>query len=272
MGNSVLARKSLDELQLASVFQKAPVDNLHQAEIVAFPETAKLPLVSIVIPVYREEIGINQYLHQLLSTPRVSQCEVLLVDGHPDETTLRAVSPEFKSRIVALQMAKGRAAQMNAGAEKARSDLLLFLHADTLLPPTGISLVVDALTSGHCSAGAFGLSLRTQNRLLRVIAWAGRLRARHTRIPYGDQGIFIRKELFRELGGYSPIPILEDVDLARRLRKSGHLPIILRECISTSARRWEDEGIIRTTLRHRLIMSLYNSHLSPRFIAWMVRR
>ncbi len=278
MGNPAPALKSLTAFLPTSPALREPVDIPHQAEIIPFPEAARPPLVSIVVPVYREEVGINQFLHQLLATPRVDQCEVILVDGHPEATTLKAVSREFTSRVLVLQSRQGRGTQMNAGAAKARSEILLFLHADTLLPPNGISNLVQVAspaqgsTKATCGFGAFGLSIRSLDPWLRLVAWTTTWRARHTRIPYGDQAMFIRKELFREVGGFRELPLLEDVDFVMRLRKKGTRPQMLSERVITSPRRWEDNGAFLTTMRHRLIMSLYWSKLPPRFIAKLVRR
>lgn len=145
---------------------------------------------------------------------------------------------------------------MNAGAEAASGDILLFLHADTRLPDKAFDLVVEALATGLPLAGAFDLDIDTSGLSrgktlgLRVVVWFARLRSRLERKPYGDQGFFIARDDFRRLGGFPELPIMEDVAMHRRILSLGEDIVILPQRVRTSPRRWLKEGIVSRTLRN----------------------
>ena len=150
---------------------------------------------------------------------------------------------------------------MNLGAAHARGDILLFLHADTLLPAGGLEAIRAAMRSPHTVGGAFRLAFVPATPALRVIAWGANIRTRLGRLPYGDQALFVRRALFEELGGYADVPFLEDVKLVQALRKrlSGLVP----HAVQTSGRRWQRDGVLYTTVRNNILMALYWCGVSP---------
>jgi rSAM/selenodomain-associated transferase 2 len=156
---------------------------------------------------------------------------------------------------------------MNAGAAAANGEILIFLHADTRLPEEGFEKVAQVLRGGKYVAGAFDLGIDSDRLVLRYIAASARLRSRLNRIPYGDQAIFMSKTYFDAIGRFREIPIMEDVDLMRRIKKRGDKIFILPDRVRTSPRRWETEGAIYTTLRNQLLVALYYLGVSPEKLA-----
>lgn len=213
------------------------------------------PAISIIIPVYQEGDAINRIIRHIRSIQGGLSCEIIVVDGHPEGSTLSAIE---EGNVMRIGAAKGRGRQMNAGAQAASGDVLLFLHADTRLPTEALSRIRSILEEGSQVGGAFSLRIDSGRFFFRILERLTALRVRFTRVPYGDQGIFIRSRYFREIGGYRDIPILEDVELMRRIRKRGDRIALLQEPVLTSPRRWDEKGLIRTTLRNRIIMILYN--------------
>ncbi len=221
-----------------------------------------LPLVSFIVPVLGEGKIINSFLEDLFRLNEIGRCEVILVDGHPARTTVSALDSSWLAKVVTLEAARGRSLQMNVGAARARAAILLFLHADTRLPSDTVGLVKAALAEQKIVGGAFGLEIDTRLPALKSLAWLTTHRSRISRIPYGDQAIFLRKQVFDQLGGYAPIPIMEDVDLMQRIRRR-RLPIVILSAKSkTSARRWEKEGVVLGTLRNRMLMLLFGLGVS----------
>ena len=152
---------------------------------------------------------------------------------------------------------------MNAGAEIARGEILLFLHADTFLPEGALDKIAQILSDDKYVAGAFDLGIDSDKLLLKFIsAWA-RMRSHMNRIPYGDQAIFIKKDYFEKIGRYNEIPIMEDVDLMRRIKKDGKKIHIFKDKARTSPRRWEKEGILYTAMRNQVLLALYYLGVSP---------
>lgn len=224
------------------------------------------PEVSVVVPVFREGEGINAFLAALLGQETAIPFEVLVVDGE-GRSTLDRIHPEHRARIRTLQSAKGRGCQMNAGAALARSPRLLFLHADARLPPLALERLVEALPPGASRAGAFDLAIDSPRPLLRFIARMASFRSRLTRLPYGDQGHFLASSLFRSLGGYPDWPLMEDVELMRRLKaRRGRLGFV-GAAVTVSARRWEKEGLLLCTLRNWALLGLFYLGVPPRILA-----
>jgi rSAM/selenodomain-associated transferase 2 len=218
------------------------------------------PTVSVIIPVLNESSCINDVIAQLRSQAPVDTVEIIVVDGDPAGSTLKAITHPDIVRTIA---GTGRGTQMNCGAARAASDILLFLHADTSLPYNAFARVRDALRDAEYVAGCFDLGIGSDRKLFRIteryVAW----RTRVTRIPFGDQAIFVRRQFFERIGGYREIPIMEDVDLMRRIRGRGDVICIIPEKVSTSARRWEKEGVLYTTLRNWMLQVLYCCGVSP---------
>lgn len=217
------------------------------------------PEFSIIIPVYNEEAVINDAVDRLYEGQQGESFELLVVDGNGGGT-LRALQ---RAGVRGLLSAKGRACQMNRGAAEARGQILLFLHADTTLPPGALALIKAALQDDKVKAGAFNLRIDSAHTLLKIISFVSSLRSRLTREPYGDQAIFIRADYFSELGGYKELPLMEDVDLMHRIKQDRQRLNIITQPVSTSARRWESEGILYCTLRNWTLITLYKLGISP---------
>ncbi len=224
--------------------------------------------LSIVIPVVDEQEHINGCLDRLHAQGFVGPCQIIVVDGDPQGSTIRAVRD---SRVTCLTSEKGRGRQMNVGAAAAEGDILLFLHVDTRLPPNALAGVAAVMETNGCAGGAFQLAIDSENRFLKGIAALANLRSRLNRIPYGDQAIFISRACFRALGGFREIPIMEDLDLMRRIRKNGGKVRILDQKVTTSARRWEAEGPLYATCRNQIIRLLYYLGVSPVSLARFYR-
>ncbi len=216
--------------------------------------------LSIIIPVLFEQDSINNTLTGLHFPESRYACEIIVVDGDPQRSTIDVIR---HSDVIALTAPAGRGSQMNAGARAAGGRTLLFLHADTQLPPNAPDYIMEACTPPEIAGGAFDLSIDPSSLLLRIIARAASLRSRLTRIPYGDQSIFIKRSFFTMIGGFAEIPIMEDIELMRRIRRAGHRIVILPERVVTSARRWKKEGICFTSLRNMILSTLYYLGVSP---------
>ncbi len=227
------------------------------------------PLFSVVIPVFNEEAVINSLLEHILSIAGSEVSEIIVADGDPAGLTAGSIHNAFPVKTVLA--GRGRGAQMNAGAALAGGDILVFLHADTRLPLPAFSLMGAALSDPVCVAGAFDLEIASPRPAFRLIEKAASLRSRCTRIPYGDQAFFFRRRYFESIGGFADIPIMEDVEIMRRIKKRGDRIVFIDRHAVTSARRWEKEGVLFCTLRNWLLISLYLSGVSPERLARLYR-
>ena len=196
--------------------------------------------LSIVIPTLNEADGIVEAL-TTLAPLREQGHEVIVVDAGADDTAERAAP--LADRVLAAP--RGRAAQMNHGAAVATGEVLLFLHADTRLPPNASHAIAVGLAQTGRDWGRFDVRLSGRQPLLRVVERLMNWRSRLTGIATGDQAIFVREELFRVVGGYPEIALMEDIALSKRLKRHGP-PLCLRERVLASSRRWERDGIVRT--------------------------
>ncbi len=199
-----------------------------------------MPPLSIVIPALNEAACIEATL-RALQPLRARGVELVLADGGSGDGTAALAAPWVDAVIVAP---RGRALQMNAGAARARSGRLLFLHADTALPPKADRLVGQALAAGACW-GRFDVHIEGRPRLLRLVAALMNLRSRISGIATGDQALFVTRAAFERVGGFPAQPLMEDVELSRRLKALGR-PACLRARVRTSGRRWEQRGVWRT--------------------------
>lgn len=199
-----------------------------------------MTFLSIVVPVLDEGATLATRL-QALAPLRARGAELLVVDGGSTDGTL-AIARAHADRV--LQAPRGRAAQLNAGACAARGERLLFLHADTQLPPEADRLIGAALAAGH-HWGRFDVRIEGRHPLLPVVAALMNLRSRWSGIATGDQAVFVRRRAFESLGGFAPLPLMEDIDLSERLKRLGP-PACLRERVTTSGRRWDRHGFWRT--------------------------
>jgi rSAM/selenodomain-associated transferase 2 len=223
-------------------------------------------MVSIIIPVLNEEKLIAVTLQHLRTVK--GHFEIIVVDGRSTDHTVR-IAQKF-ARVI--EGPRGRAVQMNKGVEEAKGDILLFLHADTFLPPEAINCLEEALTSPEVVGGRFKINLDNHRVIYRIIGGLINLRDRFTKGFTGDQGIFIRKDIFQRLGGFRDFPLMEDLDLARRMRRAGPAKggagkiVRLPLTVTTSTRRWEQHGIIRTILLMWLIRILFLLGISPSWL------
>jgi len=196
--------------------------------------------LAIVVPMLDEAQGIVATL-RALAPLRARGVEVIVADGGSRDGSPALAAP-WADRVV--DAPRGRARQMNAGAAIARAGVLLFLHADTRLPDGAEALVRDAIAAGACW-GRFDVRIAGRPRMLRVVAAAMNLRSRASGIATGDQAIFVRADAFARVGGFPDQPLMEDVELSRRLKRIGR-PACLRARVVTSGRRWETRGVWRT--------------------------
>jgi len=215
---------------------------------------------SIIIPVLNEGDRINALIEHLHNQGFEFSYEVIVVDGDPQGGTIRAIGSEA---VVTITAEKGRGRQMNAGAAVARGDILIFLHADTMLPNSALKKISRALERQDYVGGAFDLKIDSDRLFLRYISVRASLRSRLNRIPYGDQAIFMRKKYFDRIGRFKDIPLMEDVELMRRVKKDGRKIHILRDKVTTSARRWQRDGAIYTTVRNQVLVALFRIGVSP---------
>ena len=226
--------------------------------------------ISVVIPTLNEERSLPTTLTRAAES---GFDEVIVVDGGSMDRTrqivteLRVTSDALPVKphhlpVTLLTAPPGRACQMNAGAAASRGQILLFLHADTLLPPDARSAIEKALEDPACVGGRFDVRFERDSGLGRLIGCLINLRSRWTDIATGDQAIFVRRSVFERLGGFSDIPIMEDVDLSRRLKRIGPVAA-LRLQVVTSFRRWDACGPTRTIALMWVLRFLYWVGISP---------
>ena len=199
-----------------------------------------MPRLSVVVPVLDEAAGIRATL-QALAPLRAAGHEIIVVDGGSQDATATLAAP-LASAV--LHSPRGRARQMNTGAAAAQGDVLLFLHADTMLPEGAAAAVLQAVHGG-ARWGRFDVAISGRSRWLPVVALLMNLRSRATGIATGDQALFVQASLFRQLGAYAELPLMEDIELCKRLRAVAP-PACLRLKVVTSGRRWDQRGAWRT--------------------------
>jgi rSAM/selenodomain-associated transferase 2 len=199
--------------------------------------------LSIVIPVLNEAARVSHTLSGLKPL-RERGAEIVVVDGGSDDATAALATPLADKVVTAM---RGRAAQMNAGAAAANGTVLLFLHADTRLPDNADRMVVDAIGSNRVAWGRFDVTIEGRSILLPLIAAAMNIRSRVTGIATGDQAVFVTRTAFDAAGGFPDIALMEDIALTKRLGRLVH-PVCLRARVTTSGRRWDDNGALRTVL------------------------
>lgn len=214
------------------------------------------PRISVIVPALNEQDCLAATLDALVLSPGD---ELIVVDaGSTDDTP--SIARRYTSRL--YQGPRGRARQMNHGARQARGDILLFLHADTLLPADGLEAARRVLQQPGAVGGAFRLRIVPATLALRLVAWGANLRSRFGGLPYGDQALFVSRHAFEELGGYDDVPFMEDIRLVQALRRRGRL-IIVPRAVATSGRRWQRDGVLFTTARNLVLMTLYFCGVQP---------
>lgn len=214
--------------------------------------------LSVVVPALDEAANLARLLPDLRRAG--PDIEIIVVDGGSRDGTPDVVRGQAGVRL--LEGARGRARQMNAGARQAGGDVLLFLHADTRLPDGAPGAITAALADPAVVGGRFDVRFDSRRRVLGVVAWFMNARSRATSICTGDQAIFVRRAAFEAVGGYPDIALMEDIELCRRLKARGRLAA-LRARVTTSARKWEREGPLRTIGLMWTLRLLYFCGVAP---------
>ena len=222
--------------------------------------------LSVIIPALDEAAGIGGTL-RALQPLRAARHEVIVVDGGSRDGTPEAARP-LADRVLAAP--RGRADQMNAGADAAAGDVLLFLHADTRLPAGADRTVLDGLAASGASWGRFDVRIDGRSPLLALIAWLMNRRSRLTGIATGDQAMFVTRAAFAAVGGFPALALMEDVALSKRLKRFS-APLCLRERAVTSGRRWESHGVLRTIVLMWWVRLRYFFGTSPERLAEIYR-
>lgn len=197
--------------------------------------------ISIIIPTLNEEYNIQSQL-EAINACRTKDVEIIVADGGSVDRTVEIATPRANHVVVAP---RGRASQMNAGAQLSQSEILLFLHADTVLPSSAVASMESALALSTRVWGRFDVRIVPSSSILSAVAWAMNLRSRLSGIATGDQAIFVRRSAFLAVQGFPDIPLMEDIALSKALKRLSR-PICLRQKVSTSARRWQSHGVVRT--------------------------
>jgi rSAM/selenodomain-associated transferase 2 len=215
--------------------------------------------ISIIIPVFNEP-DINLALEEL-QHQKYPDFEILVVDGDDIGSTIDLIENDS---IIKFKSSKGRASQMNLGAQKANGDILLFLHADSRLPENGLEKINKIISSGY-NVGCFDIKFQSKNWILReIISRTSSLRGRITRLPYGDQAFFFTKVFFQKINGFPDVPIMEDISIMQKVIKFREKMFIIPEPVLTSDRRWKDEGTLFVMVRNPVISMLYLLGIAPK--------
>jgi rSAM/selenodomain-associated transferase 2 len=218
-----------------------------------------MPLVSVVVPVLADTAAAQRLAAQI---PADSRVELIVVDGGHEAGLDRLTDGRAHVRIV--RTAPGRGRQMNAGAAVAGSPWLWFVHADSTLPPDWLPAFERGF--GGAAGGWFAFALDDAAWQARMIERGVNYRVALFRLPYGDQGLFVRRDVFTAMGGFRDLPLMEDVDFVRRLRRRGRLAAVPLPLI-TSARRWRRDGWFRRSARNLVLVTLYFAGISPHRLA-----
>lgn len=255
---SLQPKTSCEQLRVAQK-TKSPGPNPEVMEL------ATQPSISVIIPTLNEARHIVACLASLRAGHNV---EIMVVDGGSQDETVALAQA---SGAAVLLSPPGRARQQNLGAAAAHGDILFFLHADTLAPPDYDQQIRAAFQNPGISAGAFALSIRGSHPGLKLISLVANWRSRWLQLPYGDQGLFLTAALFQALGGFPNLPIMEDLALVRRLRRCGRI-LTLPQAVLTSGRRWQQLGLLRTTLLNQLMLLGFALHIDFFTLARLYRQ
>ena len=219
--------------------------------------------ISVIIPILNEAKILEKTLSELQS--ELGENELIVVDGGSTDGSVHIA--EKYGKVITSE--PGRAKQLNRGAASATGDILVFLHADIRLEPGALASVADALASG-CVGGGFLQKIDGAHFLYRAIEITANIRGKYLKVFYGDSGIFLKRVDFEKIGGFPEIPILEEMEFSKALRRLGKTTLVTPR-IHISARRWEAKGIVRTTLNNWLITLLYFLKFSPEQLAKLYR-
>ena len=221
--------------------------------------------ISLIIPVFNEASIIEEYLSKI---PMRSDLEVIIIDGQSGDETValcEKIKLEFKPKIV-ISPLKGRANQLNFGVSLAMGEILCFLHLDSQLPLDYFTQIEELLSRPQAIAGAFSLAIDAPQIPFRWLEKLVNWRSRYFSLPYGDQGLFLKTSVFKMMGGFVPMPIMEDYEFVQRLKKQGTIHIS-QASILTSSRRWQKLGILKTTLINQGMILGYYLKIDPENLA-----
>lgn len=216
-------------------------------------------MISIVIPTYNESAIIEGTLNSLIQSIS-SEDEVIVVDGMSEDNTKELVG-KF-TRVILITSRRGRAPQMNTGAMIAKGEYILFLHADVLINESCISMLKNQIIENGIQWGWFSIKLDSPRFIYRVLETGANLRNRLTGVPLGDHGIFVKRDVFHDIGGFPEIPIMEDLEFVRKIRIISK-GVEVKSPIKTSVRRFENSGIKRTFFRMWILRILYYLGMPP---------
>jgi rSAM/selenodomain-associated transferase 2 len=227
-------------------------------------ENPSTPSFSIIIPTLNEEKNLKI---SVSSVGKRADAEIIVADGGSDDGTLKLAAG---LPVKVVEARRGRARQLNAGALESTGEIIIFLHADSVLPLGWDKAVAATFADPRVAGGAFRLKVDSSRILLRLVAFGANLRTLLFHSPFGDQAIFVRRGIWEQMHGYADIPIMEDVEFIRRLKKCGRLKI-LRLPVTTSPRRWHAEGLLKTTLRNYCIQLAYKAGVPPEWLKLFYR-
>ncbi|MFN6497997.1 MAG: TIGR04283 family arsenosugar biosynthesis glycosyltransferase [Nostoc sp. DedQUE01] len=228
-------------------------------------ENIEAAKISIIIPTLNEAANIKE---AIATTQARINIEFIVVDGGSSDDSVE-IAQSLGVKVISSSV--GRAVQMNAGAVAASGEILLFLHADTRLPAGFDEMICTALQQPGIVAGAFNLRIDASLLSLRWVELGVKWRSHFCQMPYGDQAIFLTKALFQQIGGFAELPIMEDFELMRRLKAMGRIAIISTPVV-TSARRWLQKGVFKTTLLNQIVIIAYLLGVSPERIRCWYRQ
>ena len=221
--------------------------------------------ISIIVPTLNEAANLP-----MLQPAANAVKELIVVDGGSTDDTVQ-IAQDLDFKVIEQVGSGGRGVQLNTGAENASAPLILFLHADTQLPLGFQDAVIRCRSNSETVLGAFSLKIDGGNTAIRFIAKCANIRSRFLQIPYGDQSFFLRKNTFTDLGGFPELPIMEDFIFVSQAKKRGKI-ITLPQTVSTSARRWQRLGPVRTTLINQLVILGYYLGIKPKKLAAFYRK
>jgi rSAM/selenodomain-associated transferase 2 len=216
--------------------------------------------ISVIIPTLNEGENIVEllsYLHDLDSS-----MELIVSDGGSDDETI-TIAEKY---CTVVRAARGRGVQMNAGAKRAKGDILWFIHADCIPHPDSKNAIFDALSREEVVGGAFEYNLDEKGFLYRWTEFNSNFKNRVFKLFCGDMGIFVRRDVFQQIRGYKEIPLMEDMDFCKRLKKMGNV-VVLPQRINTSARRWEEEGKMKNLIRNWLLQLGWTFGIDSKILA-----
>jgi len=217
--------------------------------------------LSVIIPVLHEQERINRLITHLRFLDQA--VEIIVADGDPDGSTIRCIEDE---KVICLTPSKGRGNQLAAGATVATGDVILMLHADTLLPENAFHSIKTSIEQGAVW-GAFRLGIDAPSLSYRLIERFVDLRCKLFALPYGDQAIFVTRSALTSIGGIPEIPLMEDVELSLRLHKANFPFGLLKNRIATSPRRWQNDGVVRRTVHNWWLLLRYLTGTDARNLA-----